>query len=157
MARRSRVVKAAPPRVFDALLQAENFAYWVVGSKHVRGVDPHWPEVGSAFHHAIGLGPLHIEDHTEILEVDRPRRLVMSARMGPAGSAVVRLLLQPLGRRRTRVIMEEEPEAGIIARLPRRFLHRAVGIRNARSLRRLRRLVENPESVPARRRRVRPG
>ncbi len=138
------------------MLGAENFAYWVLGSKRVREVDRHWPRVGSAFHHAIGFGPLHIEDETELIEVDRPRRLVMKAGMGPAGSATVRLLLEPLGRRRTRVVMEEDPESGITTKLPQRLLHRLVGIRNAGSLRRLARLVEKPESVSSRRRQVRP-
>jgi uncharacterized protein YndB with AHSA1/START domain len=142
MSRRTKVIKAPPDRVFDALLTAENFAYWVVGSKEVRDVDDDWPKVGSAFHHSIGFGPLHIEDHTKIVEVDRPRRLVMSARMGPVGSAVIRLMLKPLGRRRTKVVMEETPESGPLRLAPRRLLHRAVGIRNAGSLRRLARLVE---------------
>lgn len=156
MARRKRVVHASPDRVFDTLLKAENFAYWVVGSKRVRGVDPDWPQVGSSFHHAVGFGPLQIEDHTKILDIERPRRLVMSARMGWGGSATVSLLLQPLGRRRTRVVMDEEAESGPVAWLPRRLLDRAVGPRNRHSLRRLARLVERPESVPARRRRIEP-
>lgn len=152
MSRRSRVIKAPPARVFDALLTAENFGYWVVGSKRVRGVDADWPKVGSVFHHSIGFGPLHIDDDTEIKEIDPPRRLVMSARMGPAGSAAVHLFLHPLGRRRTKVVMEEKPESGPARLVPRRLVDRAVGVRNAGSLRRLARLVERPESVPSLRR-----
>jgi len=146
MSRMTKVMKASPERVFDALLTAENFAYWVVGSKQVRDVDDDWPKVGSSFHHLIGFGPFHIDDHTKILEVDPPRRLVMSARMGPVGSAVIRLMLKPLRRGRTKVVMEEKPESGVVRLVPRRLLHRAVGIRNAQSLRRLARLVENPGS-----------
>jgi hypothetical protein len=51
-------------------------------------------------------------------------------------------MLKPLGRRRTKVVMEETPESGPLRLAPRRLLHRAVGIRNAGSLRRLARLVE---------------
>ncbi|HZQ77754.1 MAG TPA: SRPBCC family protein [Acidimicrobiia bacterium] len=149
MSRRSRVIKAPPKRVFDALLTAENFGYWVVGSKKVRDVDDDWPKPGSVFHHSIGVGPLHIDDHTEIVGIDAPRRLDLSARMGPLGSAAIRLLLQPKGRRRTKVIMEETPESGPIRwAAPRLLVNRAIGVRNAGSLRRLARLVEKPESVP---------
>jgi uncharacterized protein YndB with AHSA1/START domain len=157
MSRRTKVIKAPPARVFDALLTAENFAYWVVGSKRVRDIDDDWPKVGSSFHHSIGFGPLHIDDHTKIVDIDPPRRLDLSARMGPVGSAAIRLVLKPLGRKRTRVVMEETPESGPLRLAPRRLLHRAVGIRNAGSLRRLARLVEKPDSVPRRRRRVQPG
>jgi uncharacterized protein YndB with AHSA1/START domain len=152
MSRRTRVIKAPPQRVFDALLTAENFAYWVVGSKRVRDVDDDWPKVGSSFHHSIGIGPLHIDDHTRIVELDPPRRLELSAHIGPVGAATIRLVLKPLRRGRTKVIMEETPESGPLRLAPRRLLHRAVGIRNAGSLRRLARLVEKPQSVPARRR-----
>jgi uncharacterized protein YndB with AHSA1/START domain len=142
MSRRTRVIKAPPKRVFDALLTAENFAYWVLGTKDVRGVDHDWPKVGSVFHHSIGFGPLHIEDDTEIVGIDPPRRLDLSARMGPVGSAAIRLVLHPMGRRRTKVVMEETAQSGPLRLAPRRLLHRAVGIRNAGSLRRLARLVE---------------
>lgn len=90
-------IAASPDEVFAALANPENYGDWVVGSDTVRDADPTWPKFGSRFHHRIGFGPLKVNDHTEVLEVEAPHRLVMRARARPLGSAKVTLLLTERG------------------------------------------------------------
>jgi uncharacterized protein YndB with AHSA1/START domain len=84
-----------PERVFTVLSDPEAYADWVVGAHSIRGADPTWPAVGSRFHHRVGIPPLTVADHTEVLEVDPSRRLVLRARARPIGTAIVALQLAP--------------------------------------------------------------
>jgi uncharacterized protein YndB with AHSA1/START domain len=141
VARNRRYIDAPPERVFAVLADAPSYGEWVVGSKHIRDADATFPAPGSRFHHTIGIGPLVLRDHTQVLESDPPRRLRLRARARPLGSANVTLELVP-DRDGTRVTMIEDP-AGFAA--PLRFLpitHLPTRLRNAESLRRLKALVE---------------
>lgn len=144
MARNERLVDASPDEVFNEVIEPDNFGYWVVGTKHVRGADADWPRVGSRFHHTVGFGPVHIRDSTEVLEIDPPRRLVMRALMGPLGSALVRLLLEP-HRDMTLVAMEEKPDEGPVTWLPDEVNETLATLRNVRAFERLKLLVESGE------------
>lgn len=147
MSRNERVIEAPPEEVFRTLVKPLNFARWVIGSKIVRSVDDGWPKAGSAFHHAIGIGPIHVEDDTRVLEIDEPRRLVMQAGAGPLGSFIVRVVLEP-DQHGTRVVMEEEAESGPATALPDFLVDFLTGIRNLGALRRLDRMVEQETEVP---------
>lgn len=141
MARNQRYIDAPPEQVFAVLSDAWSYAEWVVGSTHIRDADAAFPAAGSRFHHTIGIGPLRLHDHTEVLESHPPRRLRLEARARPLGSATVTLDLAP-ERQGTRVTMIEDP-SGFTA--PLRFLpptHLLTRIRNGESLRRLQALVE---------------
>ena len=78
-----------PERVFAVLSDPDAYGDWVVGSDMIRDADPHWPAVGSRFHHRVGAGPIKIKDHTEVLELDPTGMLVLRARARPMGTARV--------------------------------------------------------------------
>lgn len=90
------------------LADPESYAYWVVGSKRIRDADPGWPAPGTRFHHTVGVGPLTIDDHTESLSADPPRRLVLKAKARPLGVAKVEIELEPQ-RGGTCVTITENP------------------------------------------------
>jgi len=99
----------APEDVWDALADAGNFGYWVVGSKLIREVESGWPEAGSKFHHTVGLGPIRISDHTTSLDARPPRLLQMRAKARPAGTARVTMVIDPIDGG-TLVRMKEDPD-----------------------------------------------
>jgi uncharacterized protein YndB with AHSA1/START domain len=88
-------IDVPPERVFAVLATPATYADWVVGSDIIRGHDPNWPEVGSRFYHRVGVWPIKVRDHTEVVDADPPRRLVLHARARPLGTALVTLLLEP--------------------------------------------------------------
>src|SRR3954470_19996366 len=90
-------VQASPERVFAILSDGWWYSDWVVGTAHIRDVDPTWPAVGSRLHHKAGPWPLSLEDTSTVLEVEPNRRLRLRAGLWPLGEAVVDLRLEPLG------------------------------------------------------------
>ena len=129
-----------PQAVWDTLADPRSYGHWVVGSKHVRDADPHWPAPGSRFHHTVGIGPLGLDDHTESVESDPPRRLKLRAKARPVGTASVTLELAPAGDG-TRVRIIENPDGVFrpLALFPPLQLFALA--RNAVSLRRLEELA----------------
>jgi uncharacterized protein YndB with AHSA1/START domain len=134
-------IAASPDEVFAALANPENYSDWVVGSDTVRDADPAWPKVGSRFHHRVGFGLLKVNDHTEVLAVDPPHRLVMRARARPLGTATVTMLLA--GRDgRTDVTMIEVAGDRLSRLALNRLTDPLIHVRNVEALRRLKRIVE---------------
>jgi uncharacterized protein YndB with AHSA1/START domain len=129
-------IDAPPDAVFDTLCDAASYRVWVVGSKRIRGVDPDWPAVGSRFHHTVGIGPLADNDTTAILELQRPSRMVLEARIWPFGTAEVAFDLQPSGSG-TDVTIHETPLRGPAKRFDNPIVHQGIWLRNALGLRRL--------------------
>jgi uncharacterized protein YndB with AHSA1/START domain len=134
-------IAASPHEVFAALANPENYGEWVVGSDTIRDADPEWPRVGSGFHHRIGFGPFKVRDHTEVLEVDSPRRLVMHARARPLGTAKVTLLLAERDGG-TQLTMVEVAGDRVSRLALNRLTDPLIHLRNAEALRRLKRIVE---------------
>lgn len=138
----SRLVAAGPERVFAELCNGWDYASWIVGAAHIRAVDAAWPDVGSRIHHAVGPWPLLIRDTTEVEAISRPRRLLLRARIWPAGEAMVEFLLAP-AEGGTDVTMTETIVAG-----PMRLLGPVAGVgltyRNAETLARLAARAERP-------------
>lgn len=131
----------SPERVFSVLADAQGYADWVVGSDAIRDADAHWPAVGSRFHHRVGAGPLKVDDHTEVVESDPPRKLVLHARARPLGTALVSLSLEPRGAG-TEVTMSETA-GDVLSHLGINPLTDwLVDLRNRESLRRLKRIAE---------------
>jgi uncharacterized protein YndB with AHSA1/START domain len=97
-----------PERVWAVLAIPATYADWVIGADTIRGADLNWPEQGSRFYHRVGFGPFKIEDHTEVIESDPPRHLVLHARARPVGTAIVDMRLDPLDGG-SYVTMIEEP------------------------------------------------
>jgi uncharacterized protein YndB with AHSA1/START domain len=144
MAENEIVVAAPPERVFAVLADAHRYADWVIGTARVRAADEDWPSPGARLHHATGLGPLAIEDETEVVACDPPRRLELLARLGPLGSFRVELTLEARGDAWTRVVLREAPVAGV-SRLAGPVGDAAGRVRNTLSLRRLKRLAERAD------------
>ena len=134
-------IKAPPDRIFDVLEDARTYAYWVVGCKEIRAVDPDWPAEGSVFHHTVGVGPVFTKDKTKVLCIESPRRLELQARAWPVGQARVALTVTESGAG-SRVEMVEEPTAGPAKWLHNPLLDAATHARNTVALRRLARLAE---------------
>ena len=142
MARTETLTTATPQDVWDVLMDPESYGHWVVGSSHIRDADPDWPRVGSRFHHSVGMRPLTLSDHTIVLEIDPPRRLVLKAKARPLGTARVEMRLHPSGGG-TQIVMLEDPGDPISKLLfGNPLAHRLLRWRNVESLRRLRRLAE---------------
>jgi uncharacterized protein YndB with AHSA1/START domain len=140
-------IAASPDEVFAALANPANYRDWVVGSDTIRDADPAWPKVGSRFHHRLGVGPLKVNDHTEVLEVDPPHRLVMQARARPLGSAKITMLLTD-GDGGTHVTMNEVAGDHLSRLALNRLTDPLIHLRNVEALRRLKRIVETGRSHP---------
>lgn len=130
-------VAASRDDVFEVLADGWNYPNWVVGATHVRAVDDRWPDPGTRIHHSVGLWPMHLDDVTEVVVSERPRLLVLDARLWLAGAARVRLELVELGERRTRITMTERAVRGPFSLTPANLQARILGPRNRESLRRL--------------------
>jgi uncharacterized protein YndB with AHSA1/START domain len=140
-------IAVSPDEVFAALANAANYGDWVVGSDTVRDADPEWPKVGSRFHHRVGVGPLKLNDHTEVLEVDPPHRLVMHARARPLGTAEVAMRLAERDGG-TLVTMTETAGDRLSRLMLNRLTDPLIRLRNAESLRRLKRIAETGVAKP---------
>jgi uncharacterized protein YndB with AHSA1/START domain len=144
MSRNEIDVGAPPERVWQVLSDPRCYPQWVVGAKHVRGADDRFPAPGTRFHHAVGWGPLHVKDHTQVLESAAPHRLVLRARARPLGTARVTLEVEGGGDGRSRVRMVEDAGDPLTRLLFNPLTHLLVRGRNTESLRRLKQLAERP-------------
>ena len=135
-----RFMPVSPDVVWEVLADPAGYAYWVVGSKRVRDADAAFPAPGSRFHHTIGVGPLTLDDHTEVLDAQRPSLLRLRAKGRPLGTATVTLRMSPLDGG-TQVEISETPDGiySLLALSP--ALHLATRARNAESLMRLEELA----------------
>ena len=139
-------IDAPPERVFEVLADWRSYGDWVVGSRFIRGADPGVPAAGTRFHHQVGVGPLHLNDHTQVLEVDQPRKLVLKAKARPLGTAIVDLTIEPEGHG-SRVTLREDPGDPLTAFVFNPLTHLLVRGRNEESLDRLKRLAEQRPDI----------
>ena len=144
MARNDTFIDAPPERVFAVLADADAYGTWVVGSKYIRGADPGFPAKGTRFHHAFGVGPLTVKDHTEVVDVAAPRRLVLRAKARPLGTALVTLIVDAEGAG-SRVTIIEDPGDALTRLVFTPLTHLLVKGRNVESLRRLKEIAEGRE------------
>ena len=141
-------IDAPPAAVFDVLADPRSYARWVVGSRAIRAADTAWPAPGAAFDHAQGVGPLVLKDSTCVLESVHPRLLRLRVQTRPISVAHVTLLLEEEEDGGTRVEMREGP-ADLRSHLTMNLLTQPLmRLRNAESLRRLKRLAEGEEPMP---------
>lgn len=141
MAVTQKEIEASPVEVFEVLMDPRHCAHWVVGAKEVRKVDATWPELGSAFHHTLGVGVFTLKDKTILTEFERPGRLVLHARARPAGVAEVVLELRAT-ERGCMATMRERPISGPAKLVPRPIMEVMINLRNKESLRRLAQLAQ---------------
>jgi|GEM_PF-383556 len=151
MARNRVHIDATAEEVFAVLSNPYCYPEWVVGAAGVRDHDENFPAVGSRFHHKVGSWPLGVKDHTEVVEVDPPRRIVLKAKARPLGTAVIELDLRGSAGG-TELTMDERPGdrlTSLVAANP--VADTALRVRNGEALARLKRLVEGvPEGDPIR-------
>lgn len=142
-------IRASPEEVFAVLADPNRYPGWVVGAAGIREYDESFPEVGSRFHHKVGSWPVGVKDHTEVLEVDPPRRLVLKAKARPLGTATIELDLEASAGG-TELRMAEGPGDRLTSLLiGNPVADTALRVRNAEALARLKRLVEGtPEGEP---------
>jgi uncharacterized protein YndB with AHSA1/START domain len=113
VARSVREIPAPAGVVFDVLLDPETYPDWLVGAKEIRAVDDNWPEVGSRFHHRVGIaGPITVADNTKVLAIDAPNLLSLEVRARPLGRGRATFTLKADGPDPApgcRVQIDEEP------------------------------------------------
>jgi NAD(P)-dependent dehydrogenase (short-subunit alcohol dehydrogenase family)/uncharacterized protein YndB with AHSA1/START domain len=149
MARNRVHIDATPEKVFAVLSDPERYLEWVVGAAGLRDADAEFPAVGSRFHHKVGSWPVGLKDHTEVMEVEAPKRIVLKAKARPLGTATIAIDLEESAGG-TELAMEEVPGdrlTSLVAGNP--VADQALRVRNAEALSRLKRLVEGtPEGNP---------
>jgi hypothetical protein len=142
-----RTVQASPERVFAVLSNGWSYSDWVVGTSHIREVDPHWPQLGARLHHKAGPWPVSLWDSSQVLAMEESRRLCLNARLWPLGEAVVDIRLAPSGENATRVTLQEDFEQGPLRWVQNKMNDLILHRRNVESLRRLADLVEHGRPV----------
>ena len=147
MARNEHLIHAAPETVFGVLSDPRSYAYWVVGSEEIREADVTWPAIGSRFLHTVKIGPVRVQDHSEVEDVRPGRFLQLRVKGRPLGTARVKLELERVDGG-TRVTMIEDPADRASALMFNPLTHRLVRGRNERSLDRLAQLAEGRVPMP---------
>src|SRR5690348_8020168 len=141
MSRNETTIGASPEEVWELLAHPPTYHEWVVGNQAIRGHDGNWPAPGTEFKRRVGFGPLAVSDRTVSMAAETGRRLVMNVRALPVGHGIVTFTLEPAGAEGTRLVMEERPAGG-----PARFVwflcNPLIKLRNAETLRRLKRCTE---------------
>jgi len=129
-----------PAVVMDVLRDGWLFALWVTGASHIRKVEGDWPQPGSKIHHAVGVWPALIKDHTEATAFDPEGMVELLARGWPLGEALVRIEVHEENGG-SRILLGERivSGAGTFLRPVERLL---IPPRNAESLGRLVALAE---------------
>jgi uncharacterized protein YndB with AHSA1/START domain len=134
-------VNAPPEAVFKVLSDPCGYAHWVVGASRTRKADRGFPKPGTKFHHTQGFFGIGVPDNTEVLESEPPRKLVLEARIRPFAVNKVEMRMRPRGGG-THVTMVEYATGGLARLVPQRLMDPALHLRNAESLRRLRKMAE---------------
>jgi uncharacterized protein YndB with AHSA1/START domain len=137
-----RTINASPEAVWEVLADGWLYPLWVVGASRMRDVDESWPAVGSRLHHSVGVWPGLIDDHTEVLEAEPGRRILLRAKGWPMGEADVLLELEPSGPDTTQVRIHEKPVKGPGTLVPPPLVDPMLKWRNTEALRRLAYVVE---------------
>jgi hypothetical protein len=137
VAKTEHVIDTTPDRVFAVLSDGWTYSDWVVGTAHIRNVDPDYPMPGTAIHHKSGPWPLSLKDSTVVLDCEQDKMLLLRVGLWPLGEGRVRLVLSPIGDSQTRVTMIEYFPEGPLQAIQNRLNDIALHWRNRESLRRL--------------------
>ncbi|MEO6606200.1 MAG: SRPBCC domain-containing protein [Aeromicrobium sp.] len=141
MTANSRLVNATPSEVWNVLADGWLYPVWVVGAARMREVTDDWPAVGAKLHHSVGMWPVMLDDHTEVLDAVVERQLRLKARAFPAGAAEVTISLEPQ-EGQTHVTIDEKVVEGPAKLIPAPAEAVAMKWRNSETLRRLAYVVE---------------
>jgi hypothetical protein len=141
-----QTVATSPDRVWAVLADGWTYSDWVVGTAHIRDVDPHWPEPGARVHHKTGPWPVSLHDSTLAVAAEARRMLHLRPRLWPFGEVEVRITLTEVGSDRTRITLTEDFHAGPLRWVRTKANDLALHRRNRESLRRLADLAEHGRS-----------
>jgi uncharacterized protein YndB with AHSA1/START domain len=136
-----------PDEVFEHLLNPWEYPKWLLGASDMRAVDDDWPAVGSNFHHRVGWGPVKVNDRSQIVEIDPPRKLVLYVKATPLVQGEVTFTLEEVDGG-TLLTLQEEP-AIPAGNLARPVLDPATHARNKRSLHQLADLMHRGDGASA--------
>lgn len=136
-----RTVKAPPAAVYAVLADGWTYSDWVVGTAHIRDVDPSWPAPGARLHHKAGPWPISLNDMSTVVAVEPERLLELRAGLWPLGEATVRITLEPAGEA-TVVTMHEDFHAGPLHFIKNKINDLLLHRRNVETLRRLADIAE---------------
>jgi uncharacterized protein YndB with AHSA1/START domain len=124
---------------FRTIADPRTYPSWLVGAQRIRRVDPDFPAPAAEFEHSVGPSEgATVDDSSEVLVADPPRRLDLAVHVGPLDGDVTFLLEESGGR--TTVTLRERPTGRLAVLTP--LLRPALYARNRWSLHRLRRLLE---------------
>lgn len=141
MAENDIVIDRSPEQVFAVLSDPFSYEDWVVGASDIRDVEGNWPEVGATFHHTQFVPRFGLKDTTSVLASEPPTRLTLCVRARPLVVGEVEFSLTP-AEGGTRVKMTEIPVGGIQAPIHNPVFDAGLRLRNAETLRRLKRIAE---------------
>jgi len=131
------------PELFGVLSDPTTYPRWLTGTRRIRSVDDDFPRRTTQFEHEVGGGPLSVEDHTEVEDVQPNSRLELIVHARPFVEAKVVFEVISAGNGLARLRFSEEL-LGIyrsLSGLANPFLR----FSNQRSLQRLRRYLEAGE------------
>ena len=137
----TRMVEATPEQIWGVLEDGWSYPSWVVGASRMRAVSDTWPAAGAKLHHSAGIWPFVVNDESEVIESDPPRRLRMQAKGWPAGEATVELLIEPAAEG-SKVTITEDATRGPGSYVPKVLRQPLIALRNTETLRRLAYLAE---------------
>lgn len=147
MATVHRTIRRPRAEVFEALVTPPTYPNWLVGCRKMRAVDASWPEVGSRFHHTVGLvGPLTVDDHSEVLAIADGVELSLEVRALPFGRGRATFRLADGTEPGTTNVTLDEVPIGTLAAL-RPALDPLVARRNEASLAALAEHVESGHRI----------
>jgi uncharacterized protein YndB with AHSA1/START domain len=128
---------------FRTIADPCTYPRWLLGAQRIRRVDPDFPAPAAEFEHSVGPSEAAtVDDSSEVLVADPPRRLDLAVHVGPVAGDVT-FLLEPSGRGTT-ITLRERPTGPLAVLTP--LLRPMLYARNRWSLHRLRRLLEGSGS-----------
>lgn len=143
MAVTERTIAAPLDQVYAVLADGWTYSDWVVGTTHIRSVDPDFPTEGSRIHHKVGPWPLSLHDETVVLQSKPPYRLVLRPKIRPFGELTAAITLAPYGPASTKVTIREDVASGPLRWLRNKANDLLMHGRNREALRRLADIAEH--------------
>ena len=137
MAYVERRMPAPPGDVFAVLADGWTYSDWVVGTAHIRDVDPGWPQPGTRIHHSVGPWPLMLSDTSLAVEADPPHRLLLEVGIWPYGRMHVLITIRDDPAGGSVVGFREDITGGPLVAARNKINDLLLHRRNAESLRRL--------------------
>lgn len=131
-----------PEAIWRYIGDAHTYPDWVVGAAESRKVVGDYPKPGATLHHTQGVPKIGLKDTSTVIDAVPPSDLELEVRVRPLAVNGVRFTLRSDGNGRTHVTMLEWPKSGIAHRLLGPLFVPALKVRNAETLRRLKKLSE---------------